>query len=214
MSATAAHTHIRAAGPGDAPGIGWLLAAAFQQGDLGPWLIPAPEERTHRYLPYFTILAEHALTYGQVDVLLDIAVAIWYRHDDQPQPVIRDYPQRLSAAVGPHCPRFYALDAAMHTHHPQTPPHDYLAYLAVRPQWQGRGIGSRLLEHRHRQLDTDPMPAYLEATGLRNQALYLRHGYQVRPSYLVGQGGPLLYPMWRPAGPVNGHPTRQLGGAS
>jgi GNAT superfamily N-acetyltransferase len=75
-------------------------------------------------------------------------------------------------------------------------PHHYLAYLAVRPDQQCRGLGSALLARRHALLDVLGEPAYLEADDPRNRDLYLRHGY-VAGDPVVLPDGPPLWPMWR-----------------
>jgi GNAT superfamily N-acetyltransferase len=85
--------------------------------------------------------------------------------------------------------------ATMQAHHPHEP-HWYLSYLAATPGRQGTGIGSALLRPVLRRCDEHGLPAYLEATGERNRALYLRHGFVDRESYALPDGPP-LFPMWR-----------------
>ncbi|MET8154175.1 GNAT family N-acetyltransferase [Actinoplanes sp. NPDC049668] len=196
---------IRRAEPSDDQILIMLLVAAFFHGDLAPYLIPEVADRAGRYFPYFEIITAHALATAHIDLIMDsdaampAAAAIWY-------PVGADgltadmpgYDERLAAAVGPYLPAFAALDTAIHRHHPTGHEHDYLAFLAVHPVLQNRGLGSRLLAHRHAQLDPASRPAYLEATGTRTRRLYERHGYTALESFPVADGGPLLYPMWRP----------------
>lgn len=201
MTRPAPVTEIRVAHPDELQPIAELLAAAFQTGDLAPWLIARADVRARVYPPYFSMLAEHALTHGIVDVDDQLrAVALWYPHDGTDLPDIDNYDHRLAMTVGEFLHRFRTLDAAMQDHHP-TEGHHYLAFLAVHPEHQGNGLGSALLEHHHRALDAHGIPAYLEATGERNSALYARHGYEPRPAYPVTPGGPLLHPMWRPTAP-------------
>jgi len=176
------------------------LATGFHDGDFAHWLIPNPTDRAAAYPAYFRILALHALNHGWIDITGDgQAVAIWYaiRTHPRQEPPIPGYRQRLATAVGPHAlPRLLAMDEAMEAVHPPGR-HHYLGHLAVRPHQRGRGLGTALLHHHHQRLDEHDMPAYLEATGPRNQALYLRHGYQPRPGYCLAVGGPLVLPMWR-----------------
>jgi GNAT superfamily N-acetyltransferase len=182
-----------------------LLVAAFFHGDLAPHLIPSVAERASCYFPYFEIIAEHALSAGHVDLITEhsatmpAAAAIWYPVDaDGFAFDLPDYDERLAAAVGPALPRFIALDQAMHDHHPIGREHDYLAFLAVQPGLQGKGLGSRLIEHHHELIDAASRPAYLEATGDRNRRLYERYGYTPLEPFPVSEGGPQLHPMWRP----------------
>lgn len=175
-----------------------ILTAAFLHGDLAPWLVPDEDERRRVYLPYFRMLTEHAIEHGYVHVLGEDACALWYDLDEDPAPPIEDYDRRLAEITGAALPRFQQVDEAMHEHHPYGGPHAYLAFLAVVPTRQGQGLGSALLSHRHTALASERRPAYLEATGLANSALYLRNGYQPLGPYPIVEGGPLLYPMWWP----------------
>ncbi|GAB1641492.1 GNAT family N-acetyltransferase [Krasilnikovia sp. MM14-A1259] len=200
---TAFASTIRRAIPAETDRVADLLAEAFLYGDFGPYLVPNVETRDRVYRPYFRILTEHALAAGWIDVTEQLtATAIWYPIGERLDLDIPGYDTRLAQACGEYLRRFVALDRAMHAHHPTGVPHHYLAHLGVHPDRQRQGLGSALLEHHHARLDADGVPAYLEATGSRNGALYRRHGYLPRQGYRVPDGPP-LYPMWRrprPAG--------------
>ncbi|MEV4709607.1 GNAT family N-acetyltransferase [Actinoplanes sp. NPDC049316] len=196
---------IRRADDSDYQMLTMLLVAAFFHGDLAGHLIPDTADRASAYFPYFEIIADHALGAGHVEMIAEpgaampAAAAIWYPVDaDGFSFTLPDYDERLAAAVGPALPRFIALDQAMHDRHPAGREHDYLAFLAVQPGLQGKGLGSRLLEHHHQLLDAVGRPAYLEATGERNRRLYQRCGYSPLEPFPIADGGPLLHPMWRP----------------
>ncbi|WP_436528835.1 GNAT family N-acetyltransferase [Actinoplanes sp. HUAS TT8] len=190
---------IRRATAADLTTVTGILAAAFQDGDLADWLIPDPGRRRRVYPPYFAMLAAHALTHGHVDLVEDTACALWY---DTPAGPIDNYDQRLAAITGPALHRFQTLDRAMAAHHPDGA-HAYLAFLAVTPSHQSRGHGSALLTHHHTRLGG---PAFLEATGSRNQALYARHGYSLLGSYRITTDGPLLHPMTRTSADAHDDP--------
>ena len=190
---------VRDARPEDFLAVATVLSDAFLFGDLAPWLVALREDRARIYPGYFAMLADHAFDHGHVHLTDDRhGVAVWYRHDGRTQPAIPNYDTRLTEITAPYTARFAALDDAMHRHHPHEP-HDYLAFLAVHPDRQGHGYGTRLLAHHHASvLDAAGISAYLEATGPNNCRLYARHGYQPREPYPVARSGPLLYPMWRP----------------
>jgi GNAT superfamily N-acetyltransferase len=77
-------------------------------------------------------------------------------------------------------------------------PHWYLPWLAVEPQAQGRGAGSRLLAHGLEIVDGDGLPAFLETPNPRNVPLYERHGFEVVA--VAGEGAcPPLTSMLRAA---------------
>jgi len=195
---------VRIAAIADLDRVTGLLAAAYQGGDLAPWLVPGPVERYRIYPGYFRILAEHALARGKVDLIDGVAVAAWYALGENPRIDIADYDRRLAKAVGPrHLARFNALDSAMRFHHPAGQPHDYLAFLAVHPNRQGHGYGSLLLRRHLKGLDTTGTPSYLVATGTRNQTLFRRYSYKSRPPFSFdGDESPLVYPMLRAAYPA------------
>ena len=50
----------------------------------------------------------------------------------------------------------------------------YIAFLAVLPESQGKGLGSRLLAHLTSEADAKALWCYLEATSPRNARLYKR----------------------------------------
>lgn len=70
------------------------------------------------------------------------------------------------------------LGKQLATHHPRSP-HAHLVFLGVSSAAQGRGIGSAILKATLAPLDAQAIVAYLEATTVRNVALYARHGFEV-----------------------------------
>ncbi|MER7004115.1 GNAT family N-acetyltransferase [Dactylosporangium sp. NPDC000555] len=174
-----------------------VLAAALDDTDIARWLVPDRAERADVYRRYFALVTPWFFDNGTVDVADDRSgAALWARIDGKFEPDIADYDQELAHACGPALGRFLQLDEDMHEAHPAGMRHDYLAFLGVAPDRQGHGIGSRLLQAHHRRSDRDRLPAYLEATGRRNAALYARHGYAENEPFHIGDGPP-LYPMLR-----------------
>jgi GNAT superfamily N-acetyltransferase len=191
---------IRNVAPVDTAGITGLLAETMGDGPVARWLTPDAGIR-RRYAPaYFEIFAEHAVRYGEVYVSVDGAtgelsgVALWFPFTSA-IPAPDSYDRRLKEADPSAFDRVRQLDDALDTHHPLEP-HHYLAFLAVRPRHQRRGIGSALLDRHHARLDTAGIPAYLEANDPRNRDLYLRHGYAGHAPIRLPDG-PQIWPMWR-----------------
>jgi len=191
---------VRDVAPVETGEITELLAVAMGDGPVARWLSPNASIR-RRYAPaYFEIFAEHATRYGEVYATVDTytgemsGVALWFPFTSViPSP--DGYDRRVKEADPSAFDRVRALDDALDTHHPLVP-HHYLAFLAVRPSHQGRGIGSALIDRHHRRLDAAGIPAYLEANDPRNRDLYLRHGY-VSHAAIRLPDGPQIWPMWR-----------------
>jgi GNAT superfamily N-acetyltransferase len=159
--------------------------------------VPDELQRLRMFPSYFAIFLEHALAHGAVDITAGRdAVAAWLPHTGAPPPPPDDYDRRLADVAGGWLNRFTVFDALLEEHHPDRP-HHYLALLAVRPDRQGQGLGTALLEEHHAHLDETGLPAYLEASSRASRALYLRHGYVPHGHPLVLPNGPLLYPLLR-----------------
>jgi GNAT superfamily N-acetyltransferase len=189
-------TTIVRAGTGAAAEVAGTVAAAFHPLPAAAWLVPDPDLRSQLLAGQFAILVEHATSYGTVYRTGDQqAVAVWF-HRTEPAPEPPDYPARLAAACGAATPRFEILDALLEQHHPGEP-HHHLAFLAVNPAHQGRGLGTALLAHHHAYLDAQGVPSYLEASSERNRRLYARHGYRAGEPFRLPDGTP-FWPMWRP----------------
>ena len=86
---------------------------------------------------------------------------------------------------------FEQMDAC----HPKDPCW-HLAFIAVDPAWQGKGIGSRLLARCLEACDADGRPAYLESTNAANLTLYRRFGFE-EVGTIKAEGAPPLFPMLR-----------------
>jgi GNAT superfamily N-acetyltransferase len=191
---------IRDVAPVDTDEITDLVAAAMSDGPVARWLTPDQQARRRDSPAYFAIFVEHAVRYGEVYATADpvtgelAGVALWFPLTATIPPPA-DYQRRLKEIAGSAFDRVSELDAALDAHHPLAP-HHYLAFLAVHPGRQNRGIGSALLERHHARLDRAGIPAYLEANDPRNRDLYLRHGYVCR-SVVRLPGGPPLWSMWR-----------------
>jgi amino acid transporter/GNAT superfamily N-acetyltransferase len=178
-----------------------VLSEAFVTGEIAEWLVPDADDRSRIYPRYWAMAAEQALAAGEVHAVGDLSgVAVWYPAlYGPPNAEPRDIAARLRGICGRYTERFYALHQAMDAAHP-TNPHQYLAYVSVLPEEQGKGMGTALIQHRLRELDASGQAAYLEATNRRNLALYVHLGFQPTGNPIVlPDDGPKLYPMWRPA---------------
>lgn len=201
MTAPSTSVTIRRAAPADTDRLVSVLVEAFFDGPVADWLVPDHDDRRAVYHRYFTLALRHGLDHGHVDTTADLsAVAIWYPRPEPPPPAPPEHQAAMEAATGPYAPKFTLLEAMFDAFHPREP-HHYLAYVAVSPSGQGRGVGTALLDSYHRRLDALGLPAYLEASNMRNRRLYLRLGYRAGPPLLLPTSGPTIWRMWRgPAG--------------
>lgn len=179
-----------------------VIADAFHDLPAARWLIADPGARRQVFPRYFRLFVEHALAHGTVHTTADrSAVALWIHQADRHAPGPADYDSRLAAVTGPFVDRFIAFDTALDQRHPVGVRYHHLVMLAVRPDWQGAGVGTALLRHYHEQLDHQVWaPAYLEAADQRTRRMYRRHGYADHGLPVQLPDGPFMYPMWR-AGP-------------
>lgn len=184
----------------DVDDIAHLVATAFNPLDVGAWLVADPKVRLTAMRGQFALVIAHALDHGHIDLCEGGGVAVWFDRI-APVPEPPHYAQRLREACGPHTSRFAALDEAFEQHHP-TDAHHHLAFLAVHPQLQGRGIGSALLRHHHEAMDASGVAGYLEASSQANRVLYARHGYAELGPVIRLPDGPRMWPMWRAKGPA------------
>jgi GNAT superfamily N-acetyltransferase len=176
-----------------------LIGSAFHHLGVAQWLVPDPVERA-RILPRnVAIYVDYGIAYGEAQVTSErSAVAVWVPRGGRELPPPEDYERRLADACGAWTDRFAQLDALFEVNTPPKP-HHHLAFLAVRPDRQGAGLGSALLERYHARLDRIGEPAFLEASSPGSRRLYLRHGYRdIAEPYIVGDGAQ-LWPMWRDA---------------
>ena len=189
-------TIVSATAP-DAEWIADLIGGSFLQLGVTEWLLPDPGERAKILPRNFQILVEHALIHGEVQVFEDrSAAAVWLPRGFAELAPPDDYDRRLAEVCGPATERFQRLDELFDAHHPHEP-HHHLALLGVRPDRQGAGLGSRLLDHHHATLDRDNMASFLEASSTGSRDLYLRKGYELLGKPYAVANGALFWPMWR-----------------
>ena len=93
---------------------------------------------------------------------------------------------------------FEAIDDALERSSPE--PVWYLGVLGVDPAWQGKGLGSRLMQPILGRADAESLPVTLETGQPRNLPLYARHGFEVTAELPpVAPGAPAVWTMKRPA---------------
>jgi ribosomal protein S18 acetylase RimI-like enzyme len=168
-----------------------VLTAAFADDPVGRWLRPTGARGPGADL-VFRPLVQQSAAHGELAVSADgTAVAVWLPWD-------AESPSALDTEALPEgLARLRDFVALIERRHPAGRTHLYLAFLAVLPDVQGRGLGGALLRERLGRADVDGVPAYLEASSPRNRALYERHGFRVTGDPITLPDGPPMWPMWR-----------------
>jgi ribosomal protein S18 acetylase RimI-like enzyme len=202
---TALRDPVRTVTGADVRSVGECLAYAFDDDPVMAYLLPNPDSRHHRLMRFYrTALSVQHLTHGCCFTNDGCAgAALW----DPPGhwrvtfgQILRGTPGFL-AALGSRLGVGLRALAAVERVHPRVP-HYYLAILGTRPESQGKGLGSALLQPILRRCDEQRVGAYLESSKERNIHFYRRHGFEVTGEVRL-PNGPVVWPMWRdPRPPV------------
>lgn len=88
------------------------------------------------------------------------------------------------------------LGARMAAHHPKDP-HLYLFAITTREAARGKGVGKALLDPVLAHADREGLPVYLENSNPVNSGFYASRGFERMALFEVGDGGPIMEPMWR-----------------
>ena len=177
-----------------------VLARAFYDDPVLSWFFRDDSRRLGQLEGVFGLLGSkawfpHDLTYTTDGV---VGAAIWVPPDrwrvgvlDQ----VRMSPGFVSSLGLRDLPRALRGFNLMESKHPHDT-HYYLPLVGVEPNWQGKGLGSALLQPMLERCDGEGVAAYLEATSPRNRACYERAGFVVVEEFSYPKGPP-MWPMRR-----------------
>lgn len=173
------------------------LHAAFMDDPVLCWAFP--DERRRRYGRHFFAMHARRLVPGGLAWRTEGGGALWAapgRWRESPLEALR-MAAGAFRGVGARGPQVARGMLGIEARHPAEP-HLYLAVIGVRPEQQGQGLGTALLQPGLAHADRLGLPAYLESSNIRNVPLYERHGFEVTEEVQLPRG-PSMWLMWRPA---------------
>lgn len=173
------------------------LHAAFMDDPVLVWAFP-DEAKRRRYGRHYFVMQARRLVPGGLVWRADGGGALWAgpgRWRESPLEALR-LATATFRGLGSHGLRVARGLLGVESRHPREP-HLYLAAVGVRPEQQGKGLGSSLLQPGLAHADRLDLPAYLESSNIRNVPLYKRHGFEVTKEVELPRG-PAIWLMWRP----------------
>lgn len=191
---------VRAARTDDRrPGVDTLVRA-FVDDPVLRWYFPDDRRRSRRLEGLFhffwvNLWARHQLAYTTDRVS---GVAVWLPPDQwrvgllEQLHLLPGYVVKVGLRDLPRGLRGFNL---LEARHPRQP-HFYLHFIGVAPEWQGKGIGTALLQPVLERCDREGLPAYVEATTPCSRSCYQRSGFRVTDE-ISYPNGPPTWLMWR-----------------
>lgn len=175
-----------------------ILTRAFADDPILRWVFPDALVRARRSPAFFgwslRRLQPQGMTWTDTH---ETGVAIWALpgrwHETSREAL--ELVRSVALGVGRRSPLVVSGLAAIERRHPPEP-HLYLAVLGVEPGYQGRGVGSTLIQPGLDHCDDHHLPAYLETGNERNLDFYARHGFKITGQVLLPKGPP-VWLMWR-----------------
>lgn len=171
------------------------LALGFAADPFMRWLYPEPDaflKHLPRAMSFFGGRAfDHRSAYRNDNCT---AVVLWLPPEVHPDE--GNLVAYLEETVAPEKhDALFATFEQMDKFHPLDPCW-HLAFIAVDPSRQGKGLGSSLLKRTLEACDADQKPAYLESTNPANLTLYRRFGFE-QIGLIETNDAPPLFPMLR-----------------
>ena len=171
------------------------LTLGFSADPFMRWLYPEPDAFLKHFPRVMNFFGGRSFDHGAAFRNDDCTAAVlWLPPDVHPDEnnLIACFEETV--APEKHAALFATFEQ-MDKFHPAAPCW-HLAFIAVDPSRQGKGMGSALLQASLEQCDVDQRPAYLESTNPANLSLYKRFGFEQTGLIETGDAPP-LFPMLR-----------------
>jgi GNAT superfamily N-acetyltransferase len=188
---------VRTIGPDDETRAVDTVVLAFGGDPMTRWVWP----EAHQYM---TVMPKFVRAFGGAAFVHGSAfgsqgyagAALWLRpgvHPDEER--LMELTENTASADARQA--LFAIFEQMAKYHPEES-HWYLPLIGVDPAHQGKGHGDALMRYALEQIDREKVPAYLEASNLRNIPFYRRHGFEELGTIQVGSSPPLVPMLRRP----------------
>ncbi|WP_374523810.1 GNAT family N-acetyltransferase [Sphingopyxis sp.] len=188
-------------GDEDQPALIETLAQAFQSDPALSWILPDPDHRARALRSLFRVLVPADRRAG---VALrseeDEAASLW-RAPGRAHSGMLEFLRTVAplvATFGTALPRGLKVQGGIDAHRPRGR-FWYLHYVGVRPEYQGKGHGGRIIRAQTAMADGEGLPCWLETATAENVPLYQRLGFVTEVEWDVPGGGPHFWGMMRPA---------------
>ncbi len=190
---------VRKSTSADQKAINAVIGRAFFDDPIAAYLFPNIHARRTGFGAFAELSMAQFAGAGMTYVTDPVqGAAIWRSPSPPPLSIWRQIGLafRLFFIVGRAYDRAIRLSEVMEKHHFKEP-HWYLATLGTDPDFQGRGLGSALLEPILTRCDRESRLAYLESSKESNIPFYRRHGFEVHEEIRI-PNGPIIWSMVRP----------------
>ncbi|RSN07144.1 hypothetical protein DMC63_35800 [Streptomyces sp. WAC 05977] len=179
-----------------------VYSRAFFDDPVFTWIFPDAERRAEAHRRFFTVIVESTFASGGRALQIDdfSATSLFYPPSILPTgPDKAELIARLEDDLADQAERAVAFMYLLNDNHPHdVPPHLYGTFLSAVPGSQGKGLGTKLKLAQFALADSEDAGVYGEASCLRNLRLYERLGQVRLGEAITLEGGPSLYPIWRP----------------
>ncbi len=175
---------FRPALPEDIPEIAETYVHAFNDNPVIQWLIRSDEQRSRAIREYFGYGLSRFFPAGGVYTSDDHMVcSSWFPSDYKPKKLTEEEENKLATMrVFWYTEKgLWKYETMNRLDEERAPayPHWRLGMLGVRPEAQGKGIGSKHVLGKLRMLDEAGTPVYLTSSNPRNVPFYERLGFSV-----------------------------------
>jgi ribosomal protein S18 acetylase RimI-like enzyme len=166
--------------------ISMMLSRAFIEDPFYKYIMPNESSRLRKLNLWMNCMVRYGLEYGQIHITGEpiTGIAIWLKPEN---PMINNIGMiRMGMGRVPFILGLSGFTRMMKVtseweqlHKKETPNHWYLMVLGVDPSYQGRGIGSSLIQPVIKQADLDRIPCYIETMTQKDVKFYQNRGFNI-----------------------------------